>query len=87
MTKFFKIPAVENSNNIGCLRVETSVQNFVKTLGVEINTYSSLLIPLLIDKLPEDLRLRIATGGALQRCSWEKVFWKYAAKLQGSTHA
>ena len=69
MTKFFKIPAVENSNNIGCLRVETSVQNFVKTLGVEINTYSSLLIPLLIDQLPEDLRLRIATGGALQRCS------------------
>ena len=69
MTKFFKIPAVENSNNIGCLRVETSVQNFVKTLGVEINTYSSLLIPLLIDKFPEDLRLRIATGGALQRCS------------------
>ena len=24
---------------------------------------------------------------ALQRCSWEKVFWKYAANLQENTHA
>ena len=24
---------------------------------------------------------------ALQRCSWEEVFWKYAANLQENTHA
>ena len=24
---------------------------------------------------------------ALQRCSWEKMFWKYAADLQENTHA
>ena len=24
---------------------------------------------------------------ALQRCSWEKIFWKYAANLQENTHA
>ena len=24
---------------------------------------------------------------AIQRCSWEKVFWKYAANLQENTHA
>ena len=24
---------------------------------------------------------------ALQRCSYEKVFWKYAANLQEKTHA
>ena len=24
---------------------------------------------------------------APQRCSWEKVFWKYAANLQEKTHA
>ena len=23
---------------------------------------------------------------AVQRCSWERVFWRYAADLQGSTH-
>ena len=28
-----------------------------------------------------------ATEGATQRCSWEKVFWKYAANLQENTHA
>ena len=24
---------------------------------------------------------------AVQRCSWEKVLWKYAANLQENTHA
>ena len=64
MKKFVQLPAVQNSNNVECLRlfydqVETSVRN-LKTLGVEINTYGSLLIPLLTEKLPDDLRLRIA---------------------------
>ena len=27
-----------------------------------------------------------ATEAALQRCSYEKVFWKYVADLQESTH-
>ena len=62
--KFVQLPAVQNSNNVECLRlfydqVETSVQN-LKTLGVEISTYYSLLIPLLTEKLSNDLRLRIA---------------------------
>ena len=26
------------------------------------------------------------TEGAVQRCSYEKVFWKYAANLQENTH-
>ena len=29
----------------------------------------------------------IITEAATQRCSLEKVFWKYAANLQGNTHA
>ena len=32
----------------------------MKTLGVEINTYGSLLISLLTEKLPDHLRLSIA---------------------------
>ena len=27
------------------------------------------------------------TEAAIQRCSWEKVFWKSAANLQENTHA
>ena len=55
MKKFVQLPAVQNSNNVECLRhfydkVETSVQN-LKTLGAEINTYGSLLITLLTEKL------------------------------------
>ena len=64
MKKFVRLPAVENSNNVECSRlfydqVKTRVRN-LKTLGIEINTYGSLLIPLLTEKLPDDLRLRIA---------------------------
>ena len=51
MKKFVQLPAVQNSNNVKWLRlfydqIETSVRN-LKTLGVEINTFGSLLIPLL----------------------------------------
>ena len=64
MKKSVQLPAVQNSNNVECLRlfyyhVETSVRN-LKTLGVEINTYGSLLILLLTKRPPDDLRLRIA---------------------------
>ena len=31
--------------------------------------------------------LDIFTEAAIQRCSEEKVFWKYAANLQENTHA
>ena len=64
MKIFLQLTAVENSNNVECLRlfcnqIETSVQN-LKTLGVEINTCGSLLRPLLTEKPPDDLHLRLA---------------------------
>ena len=31
--------------------------------------------------------MKLKTETAIQRCSWEKVFWKYAANLQENTHA
>ena len=64
MKKIVRLPAVENSKHVECLRlfydqVETGVR-YLKTLGVEINTYGSLLIPLLTDKCTDDLHLRIS---------------------------
>ena len=39
----------------------------------------------------QKIRLRISfyknSEAALQKCSQEKVFWKYAANLQENTHA
>ena len=32
-------------------------------------------------------RAKNSSEAATQRCSWEKVFWKYAANLQENTHA
>ena len=31
--------------------------------------------------------LQTILDAGLERCSWEKVFWKYAANLQENTHA
>ena len=64
MKKFVQLPIVQNPNNVECLRlfydqIETSVRN-LKTLGLEVTTCGSLLIPLLTEKRPDDLRLRIA---------------------------
>ena len=62
MQKFVQIPKIQNSNDIKRLRflcdsVETSVRN-LKLLHVE--TSSSQLVPLLNEKLPNDLREVIA---------------------------
>ena len=64
MQKFVQIPKMQNSNDIKRLRflcdiVETSVRN-LKSLRVETSSYDSLLVPLLNEKLPNDLRLVIA---------------------------
>ena len=61
MKGFFQLPAVQNSNNVVCLRLfYDQVETSVRTLGAEINTYGSLLIPLWTEKLSDDLCLRIA---------------------------
>ena len=64
MQKFVQIPKIQNSNDIKrltflCDSVETSVRNR-KSLRVETSSYGSLLVPLLNEKLPTDLRVVIA---------------------------
>ena len=34
-----------------------------------------------------NFRKHFYTEAAIQRCYWEKEFWKYAANLQENTHA
>ena len=64
MQKFVQIPEIQYSNDIKrwrflCDSVETSVRN-LKSLQVETSSYGSLLVPLLNEKLPNDLRVVIA---------------------------
>ena len=64
MQKFVQTPKMQNSNNIKRLRflcdsVETSVRN-LKSLHIETSSYCSLVVPLLNEKLPNDLRVVIA---------------------------
>ncbi|XP_065671674.1 uncharacterized protein LOC136089550 [Hydra vulgaris] len=64
MDLLLKLVKVKNSDNVDGLRklyndIEASVRN-LKSLKVETNTYGSLLIPILKDKLPDDLVLLIS---------------------------
>ena len=58
------LPKIKSANDISGLRklfdkVENSVRN-LKTLSVHPDTYGSLLVPLINEKLPNDFKLLIA---------------------------
>ena len=61
MESFVKLPVVKSMNQVAELRVtydqlETTVRN-LKTVNVEIETYGSFLVPLLTQKLPDELAI------------------------------
>ena len=63
MKKLVSVPRVRNPNSVLNLRrlldqVKSSVRN-LKSLKVEKNSHGQLLVPLLNEKLPNDLRLRV----------------------------
>ena len=62
--QFVSLPKIKSANDICGLKklfnkVENSVRN-LKNLSVEPDTYGSLLVPLINEKLPNDLKLSIA---------------------------
>ena len=64
MQQFVSLPKIKAANDISGLRkvydkIENSVRN-LKTLDIEPDTYGSLLVPLINEKLPNELKLFIA---------------------------
>ena len=64
MKRFVQLPVIKNNNDVFGLRklydqVESSVRN-LKSLQVDTSGYGALLVPLLIEKLPFNLRQSIA---------------------------
>ena len=64
MQQFVSLPKIKFANDISGLRklfdkVVNSVRN-LKTLSVELGTYGSLLVTLINEKLPNDLKLLIS---------------------------
>ena len=78
MDVLVKLPKVKSMSEVSKLRdiydrLETSVRN-LRELGVETDTYGSLLISIIFDRIPEELRVIISRQfiGAnwdLQSCS------------------
>ena len=76
--QFVSLPKIKSANDISGLKklfnkVENSVRN-LKTLSVEPDTYGSLLVPLINEKLPNDLNVfqlhtnSILMCGHCQKC-------------------
>ena len=64
MKRFVQLPTMKNNNDVFGLRkiydqVESSVRN-LKSLQMDNSGYGALLVPLLIEKLPFNLRQSIA---------------------------
>ena len=64
MKRFVQLPTMKNNNDVFGLRkiydqVESSVRN-LKSLQMDTSGYGALLVPLLIEKLPFNLRQSIA---------------------------
>ena len=60
MKNFVLLPKIKNEANIkGLDQIEFSVRN-LQTLKVDTNSYGSLLVPLINEKLPTDIRVIIA---------------------------
>ena len=71
MKKFVLLPKIKNDNDIKRLRnlydqIESSVRN-LQTLKVDTNSYASLLMPLINEKLPTDIRVIVARIEAKER--------------------
>ena len=64
MKKFVLLPKIKNDDNIKVLgnlydQIESSVKN-LQTLKVDTDSYGSLLVPLINEKLPTDIRVILA---------------------------
>ena len=66
MDSFVKLPTIHSKNHMKELRalydqVEITSRN-LKSLDVEIVTYGSLLVPILTEKLPNELKMEMGFG-------------------------
>ena len=63
MIKFVHLPKIRSSNDVSMRKVDDEVEFSVrnlKSLKVESSSYGSLLVPLLNEKLPNDIRFNFA---------------------------
>ena len=63
MEALIKVPGVSSERDIRSLRklvdsIDSNVRS-LKTLGIDFKQYGSLLIPMVVGKIPEEIRLEI----------------------------
>ena len=86
MEELLNLPAVSDIHKVSKIRqlydsIETHIRS-LRNLGIDSNSYGSLLVPLIVSKLPEEMRLIVARN--LEKNEWnlDKLLCKFKLELE-----
>ena len=86
MEELLNLPAVSDIHQVSKIRqlydsIETHIRS-LRNLGINSNSYGSLLVPLIVSKLPEEMRLIVARN--LDKNEWniDKLLCKFKLELE-----
>ena len=86
MEELLNLPVVSDVNKVNKIRqlydsIETHIRS-LRNLGIDSNSYGNLLLPLILSKLPEEMRLVVARN--LEKDEWniDKLLCKFKLELE-----
>ncbi len=86
MEELLNLPAVSDIHQVSKIRqlcdsIETHIR-IIRNLGINSNSYGSFLLPLIVSKLPEEMRLIVARN--LDKNEWniDKLLCKFKLELE-----
>jgi hypothetical protein len=86
MEELLNLPAVSDIHKVSKIRqlydsIETHIRS-LRNLGIDSNSCGSLLVPLIVSKLPEEMRLIVAQN--LEKNEWniDKLLCKFKLELE-----
>jgi hypothetical protein len=86
MEELLNLPAVSDIHKVSKIRqlydsIEAHIRS-LRNLGIDSNSYGSLLVPLIVGKLPDEMRLNVARN--LEKNEWniDKLLCKFKLELE-----
>ncbi len=86
MEELLNLPAVSDIHQVSKIRqlydsIETHIRS-LRNLGINSNSYGSLLVPLIVSKLPEEMRLIVARNLDKNKWNIDKLLCKFKLELE-----
>ena len=86
MEELLNLPAISDIHKVSKIRqlydsIETHIRS-LRNLGIDYNSYGSLLVPLIVSKLPEEMRLIVARNLGKNEWNIDKLLCKFKLELE-----